>query len=137
MPIDVIRATGTKERAVHMVRAGSEMVIKEGRNSDGVRVTVYSAMGICGTEATGAISQTEKAKDVTCKRCAGRASRELTPPEPAVSGSHGWDKAPVLSTPETVREPRSRVYTPGRERHGRIRHERAERRRQMKAMVHK
>lgn len=128
MPIDVIRsAAGVKDRASHLVRTGTEMVIREGRGLDGEKTTHYSAMGVCGTEASGVIISTEMVKDVSCKRCATQAARRLTPePEPV----------PVLSSPETTQEPRVRSSrTPGRERHGRVRYERAERRRKMKEAI--
>lgn len=137
MPIDVIRpGVGVTRRTVHMVRTSTQMVIKEGRNPDGEQMTVYSAMGICGTETTGYIEATENAKDVTCQRCAARAERELAEQAvPLVAGSHGWDAAPVLGSPEVIQEPPTpprKSYSPGRARHGRIRYERAERRRKMK-----
>lgn len=142
MPIDVIRPTvGT--RTSHMVRASTEMVLKEGHGLDGERATIYSAMGVCGTEATGTIATTEMAKDVTCQRCAGRAQRELAP-EPIVSGSHGWDSAPVLSSPEAVQEPDEALDEPtqegthrtaGRIRHGKIRYERSQARQKMKQQL--
>lgn len=129
MPIEVIRPTAAapgKGRASHMVRQSSEMILKEGRNPDGQRVTVYSAMGICGTEATGVIDYTSEAKEVTCVRCSKRAEAALAEqpevllelesrigpnpiepePVPVVAGSHGWDAAvPVLSSPEVTEEP--------------------------------
>lgn len=129
MPIEVIRPTAAangKGRASHMVRPSSEMILKEGRNPDGQRVTVYSAMGICGTETTGIIDYTSEAKDVTCVRCSKRAEAALAEqpevllelesrigpnpiepePVPVVAGSHGWDAAvPVLSSPEATEEP--------------------------------
>lgn len=130
MPIDVIRGKGTKG---HMVRPGTEMVLREGRDAEGQRTTLFSAMGICGTEVNvGIITQTETAGDVSCGRCARRAEASLaaeadeaTQPEPA----------PVLSSPEAVSEPRRRVYSPGRIRHGRIRAERAAARHAMKERV--
>lgn len=133
MAIDIIRPGGS--RAVHMVRPNTQMVIREGRVVDG-HATEYSAMGVCGTEAKGSIVQTEQAADVTCQRCNARAVRALTPPEPMVGGSHGWDAAPVLSSPEAVAEPpeppRRDSRSEGAKRHGRIRYERSERRRKMK-----
>lgn len=161
MPIDVIRGKGKS----HMVRPGTEMVIKEGRNPDGVRITVFSAMGICGTETTGAIEGTEIAKDVTCERCAKRAEVALAEqqpepavsapepePEPMVTGSHGWDAAPVLGSPEVTEdvaeadddelddepaEPTRQGHhrTPGRIRHGKIRYERSLAKQKMKQQI--
>lgn len=154
MPIDVIRPTvGT--RTTHMVRASTEMVIKEGRGPDGEHMTVYTAMGICGTEATGTIAPTEIAKDVTCQRCSPRAERELAPePEPMVSGSHGWDDAPVLTSPEATDDPammddedeadddpadlptKQGIHrTAGQIRHGKIRYERSQAKRKMKEQL--
>ena len=131
MAIDVIRGRGTK---AHMVRPGTEMVIREGRDPDGRRTTEFSAMGICGTEISiGTITLSETASDVSCGRCAKRAEAVLA--ADAMDAAEAA-AAPVLSSPEAVTEPRRRrVYSPGRIRHGKVTAERAERRHQMKERV--
>lgn len=89
----------------------------------------------CGKEMKGLADYADSPDSLTCARCEA-AVRATIADELTAMGQEidVMEPAPVLSSPEVVREPRIR-YSQGRARHGRIRQERADRRRRMKEAI--
>lgn len=128
-----------------------------------VTSTTAMAETYCGKEFSGLVDYDDTTDSVTCAKCTklfeesiaivGEPILDLTAPMPPAEPVEPSlaemtreaietmqrvvpepPAAPVLASPEVTREPR-RYDSPGRARHGRIRYERSERRRQMKAQV--
>lgn len=78
------------------------------------------ATTLCGRQWTGTVSD-GNAREISCGRCADALADA--------------DEPRVLSTPEAIQEVYRRVAETGRQRHGRIIRERAERRRRMKEQL--
>lgn len=94
---------------------------------------------MCGREYTGTVATVSGPEGVTCPTCQARLMAELAAELAEVHAQMTtYGEPTVLSTPEAVTEPtvsRERYMTPGRKRHGRIIHDRAEKRRAMKEAV--
>lgn len=94
---------------------------------------------MCGREYTGITDEAESPEGVTCPRCHERLMAELAAELSEVEAQMAtYGEPTVLSTPEAVQEvpaPIRRGMSPGRYRHGMIRLQRSERRRQMKGML--
>lgn len=106
---------------------------------DGLQVTASTVMGVvgCGREYTGIGGDADSPEGITCPRCQEWVMAELAA-ELSEQADQEHEGAAILGTPETVaepREPRRRYKSPGRSRHGRVIHERAERRRRMKELL--
>jgi hypothetical protein len=111
--------------------------------------STYMCETYCGREMQGKVNEAEFLGDSVCKTCQASVKRIESERAAAAEKENAYQakveqgratllaaaypETPVLSSPETLSEPSHR--SPGRLRHGRIRYERAERRRRMKEIV--